>query len=384
MNSFLTTGSCLLLAILMEGLGPLHAAPRHETVIAYLFPQERLLKPQEIAAGKLTRINYAFANLKKGRVVAGFAHDRENLRTLTAMKKQFPHLQVLISVGGWTWSGGFSDAALSVASRRRFINSAVQFIRDNGLDGIDIDWEYPGLVGNGNKYRREDKQNYTALLKELRARLDQESQLLGRPLLTSIAAGASDEFVDNTDLRSVARYVNSVNLMSYDYYVPAGDGLTGHHAPLHENPADPKHVSAQSSVEMFEKAGVPAAKLVLGVPFYGHAWTHVDAVHHGLFQRGKKSAADPDYKTITELLSSGEYERFWDPIALAPYLYSASKRTFITYEDPQSLSLKCRYVLQHHLGGIMFWEYSNDPAGTLLNAIARDLHSGRTRAVRRY
>ena len=144
---------------------------------------------------------------------------------------------------------------------------------------------------------------------------------------------------------------------------------------LHVNPADPKQVSADASVKLFERAGVPAGKLVLGIPFYGHSWTHVDNVRHGLFQSGRKSELDPAYNEIAGLLSSGEFTRYWDPIARVPYLYSSSRHTFVTYEDIESIRLKCQYVRERNLAGVMFWEYSNDSSGELLNAISRNLQS---------
>src|SRR5689334_9526135 len=98
-------------------------------IIAYLFPQERVLDPAEIAADKLTHINYAFANIKDGKVVEGFSRDAENFKVLAGVRKRHPHLRILVSVGGWTWSGGFSDAALTPESRRVFVASALDFVR---------------------------------------------------------------------------------------------------------------------------------------------------------------------------------------------------------------------------------------------------------------
>src|SRR5437773_9171012 len=141
-------------------------------IIAYLFPQERVIDPAEIAADKLTHVNYAFANIKEGRVVEGFSHDAENFKVLGHLRKRHPHLKILVSVGGWTWSGGFSDAALSPESRRRFVESAVDFVRRHDLDGFDVDWEYPGLPGYGNTHRPEAKQNITTLMADLRAPLE--------------------------------------------------------------------------------------------------------------------------------------------------------------------------------------------------------------------
>src|SRR6266446_5230150 len=160
-------------------------------IIAYLFPQERVIDPAEITADKLTHINYAFANIKDGRVVEGFARDDENFRVLTGLRQRNPDLKNLVSVGGWTWSGGFSDAVLTRESRQRFVESAIDFVRRHDLDGFDVDWEYPGLPGYGNVNRPEDKKNFTAVMAELRAALDKEGAAKGRMYLLTFAAGAS-------------------------------------------------------------------------------------------------------------------------------------------------------------------------------------------------
>lgn len=339
-------------------------------IVAYVFPQENPLRDGEIAARKLTRVNYAFANIKDGRIVNGFAHDDRNLASLVALKQENPSLTVLVSVGGWLWSGAFSDMALTRQSRTVFIASVVEFVRRNQLDGLDVDWEYPGLPGAEPHFRVEDKQNYTLLLKELRRRFNQLEKELHRPLYITIATGASQEFLDHTEMDKVQKYVDTVNLMAYDYYEPDSDAITGHHAPLYANPADPKNISDDKSVLEYEKAGVPAEKIVLGVPFYGHVWGQVPATNHGLFQPGKEipHGFAPYGKGPEEMLKNG-FIRYWDPIASAPYLYNAEKQIFMSYDDPESLALKCKYVLAHKLMGIMFWDYESDSTGALLNAV---------------
>ncbi|WP_254062234.1 glycoside hydrolase family 18 protein [Acidobacterium sp. S8] len=344
-------------------------------VIAYVFPQHQLIQPGDIAARKLTRINYAFANLQGGKIINGFAEDDRNIPALVALKKENPSLKVLVSVGGWLWSGNFSDMALTKQSRELFIDSVVAFIDKYQLDGLDIDWEYPGMVGAGNHFRPEDKQNYTQLLKELRKRFNHEEKTLHHSLLLSVAAGASTEFLDHTEMGEVQKYLDSVNLMAYDYYEPDSDTTTGHHAPLYTNPSDPKKISADQSVREYEKAGVPPAKIVLGVPFYGHVWGQVQDVNHGLYQPGKPvTNAFASYGNITATMLNHGYERYWDAAASAPYLYSAGQKIFVSYEDPESLRLKSSYVLGHQLGGIMFWDYSGDPSGALLDTIDQGLH----------
>jgi chitinase len=346
--------------------------PVTKEIIAYVFPQDRVLAPDEVNGRRLTRINYAFANIKDGEIVEGFSHDAENLAILSKLKRTNPALKILVSVGGWTWSGGFSDAALTPQSRARFIASAVRLIERHHLDGIDIDWEYPGQTGAGNTFRPEDKHNFTLLLAELRHQLDHEQTRLGRRLYTSIAAGASAKFLEHTEMDKVQSYLDTINLMTYDFYV--GGPSTGHDAPLFHNPVDPKHVSAELSVQAFEQAGVSPRKIVLGVPFYGRSWGEVANKNHGLFQPGKAAkGVHFSYPDLPNLLATG-FSRFWDNEASVPYLYNPHTRVFVTYEDPQSLAAKCKYINEQKLGGVMFWEYFNDSTGILLEAV----HAGMT------
>jgi chitinase len=339
-------------------------------IVAYVFPRDNPIQPGEIAAQKLTRINYAFANINDGRIVNGYGHDDQNLASLVALKQQNPSLTVLISVGGWLWSGGFSDMALTRRSRAIFISSVADYVRQHQLDGLDIDWEFPGMQGVTNHFRPEDKQNYTLLLKELRSRFDKLEKEVHRPLYLTTATGAGSDWLAHTEMNKVAKYVDTVNLMAYDYYEPDVDSTTGHHAPLYTNPADPKKGSADESVQEYEKAGVPAAKIVLGVPFYGHAWGKVAATNHGLFQPGKEIPhSDAAYGDGPNAMLKNGFIRYWDPVASAPYLYNAEKQVWVTYDDPESLALKCKYVLAHQLRGIMFWSYESDPTGDLLNAV---------------
>jgi chitinase len=339
-------------------------------IIAYIFPRNSALQPSEIAAGKLTRINYAFANIQDGRIVIGSPVDEANFATLVGLKQQNPSLQVLVSVGGWLWSGNFSDAALTKQSRSRFIESVAAFVERYKLDGLDIDWEYPGMTGAGNRFRPEDKRNYTLLLKELRARFDREQRRVGRPLLLSVAAGSSSDFIAHTEMNRVQRYLDTVNLMAYDYYEPGSEKITGNHAPLYTDPADPKRASADQSIQEFEAAGVPPRKIVLGVPFYGHIWGDVAPTDHGLFQPGAPVPnAFANYGNIVSNMLNNGFTRYWDAAASVPYLYSEQKREFVSYEDTVSLALKCAYVRRKGLAGVMFWEYTGDPTGALLSTI---------------
>ncbi len=370
----------LLLALCLGLLSStVHAKTDKYVIAAYVFPRNMVLTSDQVAAKKLTRINFAFANIDQGRIVEGDPSDAANLAMLVGLKKENPDLTVLVSVGGWLWSGRFSDAALTSASRAKFIDSVADFITRYKLDGLDIDWEYPAMAGAaGNVFRPADKQNYTLLLKELRERFKKMQKPLHRHLYITIAAGSSTEFLENTEMDKVQKYVDTVNLMAYDYYEPGNDKITGNHAPLFVDPSDPKGISSDKSVKEFEAAGVPADKIVLGVPFYGHVWGHVAATNNGLFQPGDPVPnAYSTYGTLTQDITHQGFTRYWDAKASVPYLYNAQKQIFVSYEDPESLALKCKYVIDHHLAGMMFWEYSSDPSGILLDAIDRGLDVNR-------
>lgn len=344
------------------------------TIAGYVFPDGASLQPGQIDAHAMTRINYAFANIEDGHVVLGYPRDDANLKLLTALRQQNPALEILLSVGGWSWSAHFSDAALTEESRRVFIESAVGLVQRYRLDGLDVDWEYPDQPGAGNVHRSEDTRNFTLLIRELRERLAAAQKTLHRRLYLTIAAEASGEYLQKTQMDKVQSYVDAVNLMAYDYYMPGSDRIAGNFAPLYASPADPRQASAAASVQAFEKAGVPAAKIVLGVPFYGRAWRDVADRNHGLFQHGK---GGPDayltYDRIAGTILGHGFERYWDQASSAPYLYNPEQRIFVSYEDPQSLAAKCRYVLKGKLAGIMFWDYSDDASGALLRALDRGL-----------
>jgi chitinase len=349
---------------------------KNEAVVGYVFPQDAALLPSQIDTQRLTRVNYAFANIKDGRIETGFAFDAQNFATLTGLRKQNPSFSVLVSVGGWLWSTNFSDVALSAKTRAVFIDSVMKFLTRYDLDGLDIDWEYPGMVGSGHPFRSSDGKNFNLLLKELRERFDKQTSKTSRKLYLTFAAGASQDYLAHSDMKQAQKYVDTVNLMAYDYVEPGSDPLTGHHAPLFTNPGDARNYSTDASVKAFEKAGVPAGKILLGLPFYGHVWGDVPDVNHGLWQKGKPvpNAYAPFSAISSNMLNQG-YTRYWDSVSSAPYLYNADKHIFVSYEDPESIALKGRYVLSQGLGGVMFWDSSGDPQGVLLKAIDDSLHS---------
>lgn len=365
---------CLLLALLACTL-PDRASgfaqrPPYE-VVGYVFAESGgVLDGSTLPAKKMTRINYAFLSLKDGLIAERGAHDRENLAVLAALRKRNPQLQILISVGGGgEGSAGFSEMAGTPEGRHRFVESAVAAVKMYALDGVDVDWEYPGYSNvPTTTVRPEDRETYTLLLKELRQRFDREEARLGRPLVTSSATGATQIWLDHTDMREASKWLSTVNMMCYDWYSNEAK-TTGHDSPLHTVAADPKHISIDNAVRKNLAAGVPARKLVVGVPFYGRRWQGVTGANNGLWQPIAGGGEEMVFGDIEPLVNQQGFVRFWDATAAAPYLYNAGTNSFVTYNDAQAEAARTAYVKTHHLGGMMFWQYTGDPRNTLLDAI---------------
>lgn len=344
-------------------------------VIGYVFVKDDLIDAKSIPAKKFTHINYAFANIKNGKVVEGFVNDTENYKILNSLKLQNPGLQILVSVGGWTWSGDFSDAALTKESREIFAKSARSFLVKHKLDGVDIDWEYPNLPGYGNKHRPEDIRNFTLLMKELRKELDEQGEIDNRYYLTSAACGGLPNFIENTEMNETHKYMDFVNIMTYDLYEYEMDSITGHHGALYTNPRDPKKVSADAAIQNFINAGVPVEKLVFGFPFYGRAWGNVDTTLNGLYRKGSEVHVSTSHNSIVSnyLNKNSNYQRFWDNISQAPYLLNKKEKIFIAYDDLESVTKKCHYIKNNNLKGAMFWAFGSDYQNTYLNALNLEL-----------
>ncbi|HTD75601.1 MAG TPA: glycoside hydrolase family 18 protein, partial [Steroidobacteraceae bacterium] len=301
-----------------------------------------------------------------------------NLTRLVGLKKANPRLKVIVSIGGWM-ADGFSDAALTDASRSRFSDSAVQLLRQFSADGVDIDWEYPGQGIAGIKYRAEDRQNFTRLLKALRDKLNAASAAQGRggdDRYTLTIASADREYFEHTEMDKLHVYLDWINVMSYDFFNSLTP-TTGHHAGLYRAAAaGPIDRDADASVKQHLAAGIPAGKIVLGVAFYGRGFAGVRPIGNGLRQPYERFESAHDYSELADkFIGRQGFVRYWDDRAKAPYLWNSASRTFITYDDPQSIRIKAQYVKAHHLGGMMFWELSEDRNDELLDAVESVMHS---------
>lgn len=350
----------------------------------------------QIAADKLTHINYAFALISpEGEVILGdewadtqlpYPDHTENqplkgnFHQLQILKEQNPHLQTLIAIGGWTGSARFSDAALSDESRLKFAQSAVDFVTRYGFDGVDIDWEFPtggGLAGNVE--RPEDKENFVLLLQALREQLDVQGEREGKTYLLTIALAAAPNAYKPLDWERIHPLLDWINVMTYD--MNGWKNVTDFNAPLYPSaPESVGQIAIDTTITDLLAKNIPSDKLVMGLPFYGYTWHGVENKDNGLYQpnagRGTSASSGDStlpYRQIVDLVPA--YSRFWDEGAKIPWLYNADGQVMISYDDAESIAAKAAYVRDHHLGGLMIWELSLDtPASDLLNAVYHGLH----------
>ena len=326
------------------------------------------------------------------------AADSANLRALVALKKRHPKFKVVASVGGWDWSNRFSNVADSAEARANFIASSVRLLRRHGLDGIDIDWEYPTEAGvpcvaGETCARPQDKLNFITLARELRSALDAAGKQDHKHYTITIAAGGNANYINDAGgssgwIKELARSLDWINIMAYDFHMP-WEKNSGHHAALYGDAKDPVSANAfhsSGAVERYLKAGVAADKLVLGVPFYGYGWK---GCAPGADGDGQYQACDGDASggvnggnsygfshllkqgILTPAFEGGKgYRRYWNASARVPYLYNAQERIWISYEDQASLKEKAGYIKRQGLRGAMFWELSADGEHQLLRTLS--------------
>ncbi|XEA97611.1 glycoside hydrolase family 18 protein [Xanthomonas tesorieronis] len=375
------------------------------------------------SAGYMTHINYAFGNVRNNRCEVGVVQPsdpntgaggdafadytkafaaaqsvdgvadtwdqplRGNWNQLKKLKAKHPGLKVLISLGGWTWSRGFANAARP-ENRQAFVASCIDaYIRGNlpvtdgaggaaaaagVFDGIDIDWEYPNACGISCG-SAEDRQNFTALLAEFRRQLNE----VRSGLLLTVAVGAGVDKIRATDPGQYHPSLDYINVMTYDFH-GAFEPITNHHSALFDSPADPstgdqRYYNSNDAMQAFLDAGVPAAKLNLGIGFYGRGWTNVPNVNNGLYQSGSPApgtyeAGIEDYKVLKNAAGTSHT----DSAAGAHWKYNGS--TFWSYDTPAVITQKMGYVKAQGLGGAFFWEFSGDaPQAELVKALSNGL-----------
>ena len=283
----------------------------------------------------VTHINYAFGYVSEsfnGIVI----QNPERLKKIVELKKEHPDLKIMLSIGGWG-SGRFSEMAQDTVTRKAFVQDCKRVIDEFSLDGVDLDWEYPTSSAAGISSSPDDMDNFTSLMKEIRT-------LIGNDKLLTLASAYSARFYD---FKAIEPYMDFINIMTYDMGRPPY-----HNSPLGRS-EHTRRMSIEESVDAHVAAGIPLNKLTLGMPLYGH---------------GTKGINDfVDYKDIPSLKG---YTEKWDSLAHVPYLVDAEGDFVYSFDNAQSLTLKCEYLLEKGMLGAMYWEYSCDDAnGTLRKAV---------------
>lgn len=313
-------------------------------------------------AAHLNQLNFSFGLIKDGK--ASGDHWL-NIDAYKAFIAKHPHIQPVVSVGGWG-ADGFSQAASNAESRAVLVQSILDLTVEHGFLGVDIDWEYPGSSAAGIASSKDDRENFTLLMQELRDGLDALTAKDGKPRLLACALGASPDLIKDIDCVAIGQIVDQINLMTYDIQTP---WVTSHHTALYPSEGYPH--SADHAVRVFAEAGIPKEKMMVGAAFYGRLFTLKEETDTPLFQPSATDGYSPcNYTKLQPVLSKAKV--FFDDNAKAPYAVDGT--TFITFEDPVSIRHKGAYITQNGLMGMMCWEYGGDTSGELLRAMYESMN----------
>ncbi|TVY32847.1 Chitinase [Lachnellula subtilissima] len=326
----------------------------------------RNFQPQQLPASELTHVIYAFANLQSdGTVVLSDTYadlqkhydtDSWNdvgnnvygcVKQLYILKKANRNMKTLLSIGGWTYSTNFAA------------------VQDLGFDGIDIDWEYPANA--------TEAANFVLLLQAVRSALDAYSAQYApsNKFLITIACPAGPDNYNKLQMSQMDAYLDAWHLMAYDY-AGSWSSYSGHDANIYPSTADPNSTpfSTSKAVSDYIANGVPASKLVLGVPLYGRSFEGTTGIGQSYTGVGSGSWENGvwDYKALPKAGATVSY----DSVASGTYSYDASAQELISYDDPAQATVKAQYIASQGLGGAMYWETSADKNGSdsLISTIA--------------
>jgi len=255
-------------------------------------------------------------------------------------------LKVLLSIGGWTYSPSFHPVIVNATLRAKFVQSSVKILEDYGLDGLDVDYEYPG--------NDEQARGYVELLKEMRIELDKHSQKYGNgcKFILSIAAPCGPDHYRKLHVKAMDRYLDFWNLMAYDF-AGSWDTVANHQANLYGGP-----LSASAAVQWYINSGVPRDKVVLGIPLYGRSFSNTKgpgSPFSGIGQ-GTWESGVYDYRVLPLPGSTVHV----DPNAVGSWTYDASKEEMISFDNEEIARMKGKYIRKEGLGGSMVWELSGD------------------------
>jgi chitinase len=344
----------------------------------------------KIPVYQLTDLIYAFGEPGSGNTChQPGAKESATFAQLRALRAAHPNFRLLLSIGGWGEAPQYSDAALSPQSRHAFAQSCISaYVQNEGFDGIDLDWEFPVHGGvSQNPHRPQDRANATALIEELRTQLDALGAAHHRHYYLTAATpagrwqtGGAYDPSDSYDFAAIAKNVDWLNVMTYDMsniFSP----VSNFNAPLREDPKDPtpalerRYGNVEGAVQYYEQHGVPASKIVLGVPFYGRGFVDVSSHDAGRYSKYKSGFDETPWSIVsTKFLPDAHWEKHWSDTAQAPWIYNARTKTFFSYDDPKSIGIKAAFIKRAHLRGAMFWVLGEDDgSGSLLHALSDPL-----------
>lgn len=273
------------------------------------------------------------------------------------MKRKHRKLKTLLSIGGWTLSYKFPGAAATDSSRRRFALSAVALMGDWGMDGIDIDWEYPQDATQAG--------NFVKLLMTVREALDlyAKQHARGYRFTLTIAVPAGKSNYQKLKIKEMRPFVDGWHVMAYDY-AGSWEKKTGHQSNLYGSSdvsRDAIKADTHSAIAHYRSQGVDPRKIMLGLPLYGHSFANTAGLGQPYNGQGKGSIEKGiwHYKALP-LPGSTE---LWDQKAVASYSYDKKTRELVTYDNPRAAREKVAYLQKQTLGGAVFWESSGDKKG---------------------
>ena len=335
-------------------------ASNNFAVIAYYAGNEKEI--DEYPVEKLTHIIFSFCYLKNNKLVTGSPDAKARIKKLVLLKKKYPALKILLSLGGWGGCKDCSETFSSATGRNTFAVSVNEMLKKYNADGIDLDWEYPAIEGYpGHPFKAADKSNFTELVRALRKELGEKMEI-------SFAAGGFTKFLqESVEWDQVMPLLNRVNLMTYDL-INGYSPVTGHHTGLYST--NMQLESTDHAVKYLDSIGVPKNKVVIGTAFYARVFEGADSLHNGVNRPAKFKSFVPYKQLLKEYTAKEGFETYWDQQAQAPYSYNPEKKLFATYDDLRSIRLKTQYAISQGLNGIMFWELTLDlPNGGLLDEI---------------
>lgn len=359
----------LLLSFILLSFGKQKANNKNHDdfhVVAFYMGDGNDIEQYEL--DKLTHLIFCFSRLQGNAIVLKNNKDEEKLKRFIALKEKYPRLKVLVSFGGWGGCETCSDVFASDSGRKEFAISVKDLLQKYNADGIDIDWESPVIGGYKNhKSSKDDKANFTELIKELRKTLPPKSEIC-------FDANSFKEFIDKSiDWNEVMPLVDFVNLMTYG--LPSDErGYTGYHSALYSSSF--QNESVDKAILTLDSLGVPMNKIIIGAAFYSVVYENVDSLNNGLGRAGKFKAYVNYNKLLDNYTVNEDYEYHWDSISKAPFLYNKQQKIFVTFDDKKSVSLKTKYAIDKNLGGIMFWQLKGDTYREgLLDAIDKQIET---------